>query len=127
MSTQFIKSQDENKIIYTPIGYFHTDYSPQNRAPRQGSLKPEQKATIKILPEYREALKDLDSNDYIIVLYHLNKSKGWNKMVHPGGIKTNRALGMFATRTPRRPNPIGFGVIKLDKIVKDRDLSKFIL
>ncbi|MDB4583081.1 tRNA (N6-threonylcarbamoyladenosine(37)-N6)-methyltransferase TrmO [Draconibacterium sp.] len=116
MSVQLVKSQDESEIIYNPIGYFHTDYSPQKKAPRQGSLKPEQKATIEILPEYREALKDLDSNEYIIVLYHLNKSKGWEVTVHPGGIKTNKALGMFATRTPRRPNPIGFGVIKLDKI-----------
>lgn len=116
MSVPLVKSQDKSEIVYHPIGYFHTGYSPQKRAPRQGSIEPEQKATIEILPEYREALKDLDSNEYIIVLYHLNKSKGWETTVHPGGIKTSKALGMFATRTPRRPNSIGFGVIKLDKI-----------
>jgi tRNA-Thr(GGU) m(6)t(6)A37 methyltransferase TsaA len=116
MCTPFVKGQNNGKIIYEPVGYFHSAYSPQKRAPRQGSLKPDEKATIEILPEYRDALKDLESNEYIIVLYHLNRSKDWDKLVHPGGIKTNKALGMFATRTPRRPNPIGFGVIKLDKI-----------
>lgn len=119
MNLQCTNGQDtKGQIVYHPIGFFHTPYSPDSGAPRQGSMNPEKDGTIEILPEYRNALKDLDRYDFIIVLYHLDKIDSWSVMVRPGGIASKPEKGLFATRTPRRPNPIGFGVIKLHKIKK---------
>ena len=106
--------KDKMKIEYESIGVFHSELTPATGAPRQGSLQPENQAVIEIYDEYAKALHSLDDFEYIIVLYHLDKSRGWHAMVSPPGSK--RAFGMFATRTPNRPNPIGFGVIKLDKM-----------
>ena len=62
--------QDPMKIIYYPIGLFHTELTPQTGAPRQGILQPENKDTIEVYPEYQEALRDLEKYEYIIVIYH---------------------------------------------------------
>ena len=101
-------------IEYHPIGKFHTSLTPATGAPRQGTLEPENHGTIEIFSEYKEALRDLERYEYIIVLYHLNLSRNWGHSARPPG--SDRSFGLFATRSPNRPNPIGFSVIKLDKI-----------
>jgi tRNA-Thr(GGU) m(6)t(6)A37 methyltransferase TsaA len=101
-------------IAYHPIGRFHSRLTPQTGAPRQGALQPENKATIEIEREFTGALQDLQKYEYIIVLYHMHLSRDWQSEVRPPGSK--RSMGLFATRSPNRPNPIGFGVIKLDHI-----------
>ena len=106
-----INSKPETMISYKPIGEFHTDLTPQTGAPRQGILQPETTGTIVLFQEYNEALRDLEEYEYIIVIYHLHMSKKWQSRVIPPGSK--RSFGLFATRSPNRPNPIGFAVIKL--------------
>ena len=101
-------------VEYQPIGEFHTDLSPQTGAPRQGALAPENQGIIEIYPAYEEAMQDLGQYEYIIVLYHMHMSKKWHPMVRPPS--SSRAFGLFATRSPNRPNSIGFGVIKLEKV-----------
>lgn len=99
---------------YHPIGEFHSNLTPQSGAPRQGILQPDNEANIEIYEAYTNALRDLEKYDYIIVLYHMHMSRNWNSDARPPGSK--RSLGLFATRSPNRPNPIGFGVIKLNRI-----------
>jgi tRNA-Thr(GGU) m(6)t(6)A37 methyltransferase TsaA len=107
-------NQESISIEYHPIGEFHSKLTPQTGAPRQGILQPGNKATIEIFEDFVQALCDLEKYDYIIVLYHMHLSGNWHPDVRPPGSK--RAMGLFATRSPNRPNPIGFGVIKLNKI-----------
>jgi tRNA-Thr(GGU) m(6)t(6)A37 methyltransferase TsaA len=102
---------DDMIIEYHPVGEFHSSLTPQTGAPRQGTLQPENEATIEVYEDYAGALKDLGKYEYIIVLYHLHMSRNWHSDVRPPGSK--KAMGLFATRSPNRPNPIGFGVIKL--------------
>lgn len=102
------------QIIYEPIGIFLSPYTPEMAAPRQGILKPDVKAKIEVFPEYHGALASLNQHEYIIVLYHLGRVADWSTMVTPPG--ADREFGLFATRTPRRPNPIGFSVLKLEKV-----------
>lgn len=105
----------ENMIIsYHPIGEFHSNLTLQSGAPRQGSLQPGNNATIAIYEDFAQALKDLEKYEFIIVLYHMHMSENWHSDVRPPGSK--KSMGLFATRTPNRPNPIGFGVIKLNSI-----------
>jgi tRNA-Thr(GGU) m(6)t(6)A37 methyltransferase TsaA len=107
-------NDDTMLINYHPIGEFHTGMTPQSGAPRQGILEPGTTGSIEIYTEYRDALRDMDKCEYIIVIYHLNKSKGWHSFVTPPG--SDRSFGLFATRSPNRPNPIGLGIVKLDSI-----------
>ena len=104
---------DSCKINFAPIGYFITPYGDGN-APRQGVVEPTVKAKIIIDTVYRKALKDLDEYEYIHVLYFFDKIESWTPYGHPP--KGSTQMGMFATRSPRRPNPIGLGVVKLDSV-----------
>ena len=106
--------QDTVKIVYHPIGLFHTELTPQTGAPRQGILQPDNKGTIEVYPEYQEALQEIEKFEYIIVIYNMHLSKGWHTPVRPP--YSSRSFGLFATRSPNRPNPIGLSVIKLEKI-----------
>jgi tRNA-Thr(GGU) m(6)t(6)A37 methyltransferase TsaA len=102
------------KIEYQPIGVFHTAMNPRTGAPRQGILEPENKGTIEIYAHYLEAIRDLEQCEYIVVLYHLHLSTEWHSPVTPPG--SSRSFGLFATRSPNRPNPVGFSILKLDGI-----------
>jgi tRNA-Thr(GGU) m(6)t(6)A37 methyltransferase TsaA len=106
--------QEPMTIEYHPIGAFITELSPETGAPRQGALTPENKGIIRVDPEYREALRDLESCSHIIVLYHMHLSNHWHALVRPPG--SENEMGLFATRSPNRPNSIGFSVIQLDSV-----------
>ena len=110
-----IKTKPDTMVIeYQSIGEFHTSMTPQTGAPRQGVLEPENEGTIEIYEPFTEALRDIEMYDYIIVLYHMHLSKGWRSSANPPG--SNRPFGLFATRSPNRPNSIGFAVIKLNRV-----------
>lgn len=104
------------QIIYKPIGVFHTSYTPETGAPRQGILMPETKGTIEIFPQYRGALKTLDFFEYIIVIYHFSEVEHWGPTVNPPASTHKHDFGLFSTRSPKRPNPIGLSIVKLEKI-----------
>jgi len=106
----------QKKITYSPIGVFHTNYTPETGAPRQGILMPETKGEIEIFPPYRSALKTLDLFEYIIVLYHFNRVVHWEPTVNPPASTHEHNFGLFSTRSPKRPNPIGLSIVKLEKI-----------
>ncbi len=105
-------------IEYHPIGMFQTDLTPLTGAPRQGIIQSENKGIIEIFEDYSDALRDIENYEFIIVLYHLHLSGGWHSIVTPPNSK--RSFGLFATRSPNRPNPIGFSVIRLDKIENNK-------
>ncbi len=72
-------------------------------------------AEIEIRPEYAEALDNLDEFSHIIVLYwlHQQAGRGFSLKVHPRGNRQIPLKGLFATRSPRRPNPIGKATVRL--------------
>lgn len=105
---------DSTVIQFKPIGIFHTEYTTHTMAPRQGILLPETKGSIEIFPQYHPALEDLHLFEYIIVLYHFNIVEKWKPTVKPPA--STRNFGLFSTRSPKRPNPIGFANVKLEGI-----------
>lgn len=107
------KNKDD-MIKYEPIGYFETEFTMQSGAPRQGMLIDDAKGIINLKKEYVKGLDYLSSFEYIWVIYHFNEAKGWENDVRPPD--SDHAFGVFATRSPRRPNPIGLSLIKLEKI-----------
>ena len=107
-------------IVFRPIGVFHSPYTRATGAPRQGILQPETRATIEIDELYRKGLTDLEKFEYIIVLYYFDGIKKWSPMATPP--KSKHTFGFFATRSPRRPNPIGFSVIRLNSVDMEKGL-----
>ncbi|MFO7879526.1 MAG: tRNA (N6-threonylcarbamoyladenosine(37)-N6)-methyltransferase TrmO [Bacteroidota bacterium] len=107
-------------IRYRPIGYYHTPYTPDTGAPRQGILRSDSVASIVLKPEYGgEALDFLDWFEYIIVIYHFDLVTNWEPHVEPPEANHEHTFGVYSTRSPKRPNPIGFSLVKLDSISGD--------
>lgn len=115
---QSIIMEAQNKITYTPIGIFHSEYTTDTGAPRQGILMPETKGTIELDPQYYDAMHDLELFEYIWVLFHFSKVETWEPRVKPPASTHRHSYGLFATRSPKRPNPIGLSLVKLEKVEK---------
>lgn len=102
------------------IAYIHTDFPEKFGIPRQSGLVPELKGTIVFEPEYRspEAVKGLEGFNYIWLLWQFEgvKRDNWSATVKPPRLGGNKHVGVFATRSPFRPNPIGLSSVKLEEI-----------
>ena len=102
------------KIEFHPIGVIHTSFTKPEGMPIQPAGAVGICGTIEVFEEYRAGLKDIDGFSHIILLYYLHRSHGFNLHVVP--FMDSVLRGLFATRSPRRPNPIGLSVVQLDKI-----------
>jgi tRNA (adenine37-N6)-methyltransferase len=98
-------------IQYTPIGVIHSPFQDVEGVPIQPSGASGVMGTIEIEPEFQPGLKDLAGFSHIILIYHFHASEGFLLEVKPFLDDTLR--GIFATRAPRRPNPIGLSVVRL--------------
>ncbi len=101
----------ERKIIYAPIGIIHSPFGEKD-APRQPIAG--KKGKIEIFPEYTEGLKGLEKFPHVILIYHMHLSREYKLMVKPP--MEEKLRGVFASRSPHRPNPIGIAVVKLEKV-----------
>jgi tRNA-Thr(GGU) m(6)t(6)A37 methyltransferase TsaA len=68
---------------------------------------------IEVLSEFVQGLEGIEDGEEIIVLFLFHRSLGYDLMVHPKGDERNPLIGVFASRSPRRPNPIGMTQVKL--------------
>lgn len=105
------------------IGHIHTDFPTKFGIPRQSGLVPELKATITFEPEYRvpEAFRGLEEFSHIWLLWKFSKSEKehWSATVKPPRLGGKKRMGVFATRSPYRPNDIGLSSVILEKIEFD--------
>ena len=99
------------KIIYEPIGIIHTPF--KDKAPIQPIFSDE-KGIVEVYEKYKDGLKDLDEFSHIILVYHFHLSKPYK--LHAKPYLSDELKGIFAIRSPNRPNPIGISVVKLEKI-----------
>ena len=98
-------------ILYSPIGYFRSPYTQIKGMPIQPIGAEDVEGYIEVLPEFTAGLKDLEGFSHVIVLYHLHKISGYELMIKPF-LDTERH-GVFATRSPKRPNPVGLSIMRL--------------
>jgi len=101
-------------IEFQPIGVIHTPFTEPKGMPIQPAGAAGVKVTVEVFEEYRAGLKDLDGFSHIILLYHFHRSQGFKLHVVP--FMDSQPRGLFATRAPKRPNPIGLSVVELNKI-----------
>lgn len=106
---------DIPQLNIEPIGIISTPFTSKYSAPRQPATAPRKSiGTIKLFPgrNFEQALRDLQGFDYIWVIFWFHKNSNWKPMVlPPHGGRTKR--GVFSTRAPHRPNPIGLSLCKL--------------
>lgn len=99
------------------IAHIRTDFSTKFGIPRQSGLVDELEATIIFEPEYRnpDALRGLDEYTHLWILWQFSEciDKEWTPTVRPPRLGGNKRMGVFATRSPFRPNPIGLSCVKL--------------
>ena len=105
------------KISFKPIGYIKTPFQKKEGMPIQPTGAIGIKGEIEILPEFIEGLTDLEGFSHIILIYYFHESKEFKLSVKP--FMDNQVHGIFSTRAPKRPNAIGFSVVKLDKIERN--------
>lgn len=104
-----------DSLNFKPIGYFRSSMDNPNEAPRQPNpLLTETAGYIEINKEmhFEDALRDLDGFSKIWVLFQFHKNDHWNPLVQPPR-GSDKKRGVFATRSPHRPNPIGMSVLDL--------------
>lgn len=94
-----------------PIGLIHSPFKELEGMPVQPAGAGGTQGSVEIFPDFREGLKDLEGFSHIFLLYHFHRSRGYDLCVTP--FLDNQPRGLFATRAPRRPNPIGLSVVKL--------------
>jgi len=109
------------------IAHIHTDFTEKFGIPRQSGLVKELSAQIIFEPEYRieAAFRGLEGYSHIWILWQFSKAlrEDWSPTVRPPRLGGKTRMGVFATRSPYRPNPIGLSCVELEKIEFDPELG----
>ncbi len=117
---------DSNLICYTPIGFVRSPHTDPDKTPIQPIYAAGFKGYVEILPEYVQGLDKLEDFSHVFLIVHMHLKKKKKLKVTP--FLHDQPKGIFATRSPARPNPIGLSLVRLEKIegnklwVNDLDL-----
>ena len=108
------------KFTFDAIGVVHSPYKQKFAIPRQPGLINEARGKIELLPPYDhpDSIKGIDefSHLWLTFIFHETLEQGWSNLVRPPRLGGNKKIGVFATRSTFRPNPIGLSVVKLHGI-----------
>jgi len=114
----------ERNLDLKPIGTIHSPYKSREEAPYQGYGR-EEICAVELFPEFEEGLKDIEGFSHLILIYWFHKSKGYSLNVKTPWDTTPH--GLFTTRSPNRPCPLGLCVVELlareGKILKVKGLD----
>ena len=94
-----------------PIGHVDSPYQDTSAIPKGLGVKHDAEGVLTLLPEYEPGLTDIDGFSHLFVIWAFDRSEGFELIGH--GPTDDRPHGVFATRSPRRPNPIGLTVVEL--------------
>jgi tRNA-Thr(GGU) m(6)t(6)A37 methyltransferase TsaA len=101
----------KGKFTFRPIGRIHSTFQAQRGTPIQPAFAEGAEGVIELEPAYLPALAGLEGFDRVWVLYVFDRARGYEPLVVP--YRDDRPHGLFATRAPGRPNPIGMSVLRL--------------
>jgi tRNA-Thr(GGU) m(6)t(6)A37 methyltransferase TsaA len=94
-----------------PIGIVSSPYSEASQIPKGCGARHDAEGILEILPEFEQGLTDIEGFSHLYVIWIFDRSEGYELMASPP--TDSRPHGVFATRSPRRPNPIGLSVVRL--------------
>ena len=117
------------ELSFNIIARIHSDFPTKFGIPRQSGLVQELKSRIVFEPEYRDenALRGIEQFTHLWLIWNFSESKGWSPTVRPPRLGGNTRLGVFATRSPFRPNPIGLSSVRLEGVERDPKLGLVLL
>jgi tRNA-Thr(GGU) m(6)t(6)A37 methyltransferase TsaA len=101
-------------ISFHPIGTIHSPFHDPVGAPIQPVRDAGTEGSVHVLPQYSPALRDIDGFSHVILLYHFHRAGPFAPLVRP--FLDSSPHGLFATRSPSRPNPIGLSVVQLIRL-----------
>ncbi len=107
-----------NKIILDPIGVIRTPFKEVENIPIQSIFGKDNEAYCELEQKYAEGMKDLDAFSHAILIYHFHKCEEEKILARP--YLENKDHGVFAIRSPYRPNKIGFSIVKIKKIMDNK-------
>lgn len=109
------------ELKFNPVAVVRSDFPSKFGIPRQSGLVPELRARIVFEPEFRnpDMLRGLDGFSHIWLIWNFsgNRQQGWSPTVRPPRLGGNQRMGVFATRSPFRPNPIGLSCVRLEQVI----------
>jgi len=99
------------EILYRAIGFIHSEHKEEEKTPIQPVYAKGSKGYVELFPEFLDGLRDLNEFSHIYLIYHFHKARQVTLVVKPYLQEVDH--GVFATRAPCRPNPIGLSVVEL--------------
>ncbi|MBR2646062.1 MAG: tRNA (N6-threonylcarbamoyladenosine(37)-N6)-methyltransferase TrmO [Clostridia bacterium] len=115
----------ENELIIRPIAHIHADFKEKFGIPRQSGRAPSVQAKIVFTPPYRnaEALREIEGFSHLWLIFDFSKAhkESWSPTVRPPRLGGNKRVGVFASRSPFRPNPLGLSCVKLLRVEHTKD------
>lgn len=111
----------DESLTLRPIAHIHTQFPEKFGIPRQSGLVEELRARVVFEREYRirEAFRGIEDFSHLWLLWQFTESRGWSPTVRPPRLGGNRRMGVFATRSPFRPNPLGLSCVRLEAVEYD--------
>jgi tRNA-Thr(GGU) m(6)t(6)A37 methyltransferase TsaA len=103
-----------NEICYKPIGVVRSPFKDPVGTPIQSAAARGVEGTVEIFPEYADGLRDVDGFSHLILIYHFHLCRESSLLVRP--YLDSEPHGVFATRAPVRPNPIGVSIVRLVRL-----------
>jgi tRNA-Thr(GGU) m(6)t(6)A37 methyltransferase TsaA len=94
-----------------PIGHVRSPYTQTSEVPKGLGAKHDAEGVLEILPEFAPGLLDIEGFSHLYVIWAFDRSEGFDLTAHPPS--DNRPHGVFATRSPLRPNPVALSVVEL--------------
>jgi len=123
MQNKANKTSLDNKVEFNYIGQVHSPYKEKFAIPRQPGLVSAAKGTITLTGDANnsELVRELAefSHIWVLFVFHGTQEQGWKPLVRPPRLGGNKKVGVLATRSTFRPNPIGMSVVKLESIVTE--------
>ena len=107
-----------NQIVMRPIGIIYSPYKESKQIPIQGRFKDDVEAWIELKDRYIKGLKDLDKFSHCILIYYFHKSD--RETIEGKPFLEDKKHGVFAIRSPHRPNHIGLSIVKIKRIHENR-------
>ena len=125
-----IMKRDFKQLVIKPVAYIKTDFPGKFGIPRQAGIVSELEGKIIFEKEYQKdgILRGMEEFSHLILIWGFSclEEDKWSSMIRPPKLGGNEKVGVFASRSPNRPNPLGFSVVKIKEIKTEKGLGPVI-
>lgn len=119
------RDETEDRVTISPVAYIRTELREKYGIPRQAGVVPELRGEVVFTPDFRDenCLRDIEGFDYLWLIWGFsgNRKREWSPTVRPPRLGGNRRVGVFASRSPIRPNYLGLSCVRLLEVRKDTE------